>query len=128
MRLVIERLVGNLPFGLHTAGLYSLSHYFVQNGDLMADPEMCFIVVDNRRETKEYELTFIVPYMYHVASAAIYEESIIIENRIIPDRYIRPMQLRHAAFANQWLENVRQQGFLTQLQNGSITQISDTAE
>ncbi len=107
MPLVIERLAGNLPFGLHTASLYSLSHYFVQNGDLMADPEMCFIVVDNRRQARDYELTFIVPYLYHMASAMIYEESIVIENRIIPDEYKRPMQLRHTAFANQWLENSR---------------------
>lgn len=32
--------------------LYSLSHTYVQNGDLMRDPEMCFIVEPNQRRIR----------------------------------------------------------------------------
>ena len=128
MPLVIERIAEKIKFGLHTASLYSLSHYYEFDGDLMADPEMCFIVADNRRQAGDYELTFIVPYMYHQASAMIYEESIVIDSHIVPDKYIPPMQHKHAHFANQWLINIQQQGFLIQLEKGKTIRLSDDDE
>jgi hypothetical protein len=46
MPLTLERIDSNIrtPFG--TATLYSLMHHFRQNGDLMRDPEMTFLVID----------------------------------------------------------------------------------
>jgi len=47
MSLTIEKPDSNLnPSGKVTT--YGLSHYYEQNGDLLRDPEMVFIVVDNR--------------------------------------------------------------------------------
>src|SRR6188508_3414085 len=64
MPLVLEKLEINIitPFG--NGITYSLSHNYVQNGDLMRDPEMVFIVIDNRRNETDYKDITILPQMY----------------------------------------------------------------
>jgi hypothetical protein len=62
MPLTIERL-GDAYGG--NAGLYSLCHYYEQNGDLMQDPEMCFVFVDGRTsENKGCEKVQVAPYYF----------------------------------------------------------------
>jgi len=48
MTLTMECIEENIstPFGI--GKLYSLCHYYEQNGDLMRDPEMCFIAFTRR--------------------------------------------------------------------------------
>jgi hypothetical protein len=111
MPLTIECVLENIktPFG--EAALYSLCHYFEQNGDLMRDPEMCFLVVDNRRESNQYDLIGIYPQMYRMDGLGLDRESIRIENgKMVSFRAF--MQRDHAIFACSWLKNIRQQGFL----------------
>lgn len=43
----------NTPWGF--AKLYSVSHTYIQNSDLMRDPEMVFIVCDNRAHEKDFD-------------------------------------------------------------------------
>jgi hypothetical protein len=111
MPLTIEKLEENLltPWGVGTT--YSLCHYYEQNGDLMRDPEMVFIVVDNRSEEKDYENLHIYPKMYQQDNIGIYEESITIEFGKITS-YIKAWQAAHVQFAQQWLSNIKEQGFL----------------
>ncbi|HVM86688.1 MAG TPA: hypothetical protein VMT76_00775 [Puia sp.] len=111
MPLVIERIAENIMTDFGAAKLYSLAHYYEQNGDLMSDPQMCFLVIDQRTQTKDIEHIFIYPQMYQLDGLGIYEESILIkDNRVIGCK--KAWQDGHCGFANLWLNNIRQQGFL----------------
>lgn len=112
MPLTIERIGWNIQTPWGTAVLYSLCHYYTQNGDLMQAPEMCFVVVDQRKEFKsDYDKIMVVPYMFQQADLGIYEESAIIENSNL-SKFRRSQQKSHTEFANLWLNNIREQGFL----------------
>lgn len=92
--------------------LISLCHYYEQNGDLMQDPEMCFVVVDQReQEQTAFEKVMIVPYLYQQANLGIYEESMTFKDNVVNHRDSN-MQMQHVIFANQWLKNIEAQGFL----------------
>lgn len=102
MPLIIEN-IGNHSF--HKWGdatLYSLCHYYKLNGDLMQDPEMCFIV-DQAQQ-------YIYPYMFTQANLGIYQESILL-GRGLP-LYNKKQQADHTAFADGWLTNILEQEFL----------------
>jgi len=111
MPLTIEKLEDGLltPWGVGTS--YSLCHYYEQNGDLMRDPEMVFIVVDDRKEKCDYENLHVYPKLYQQDNLGIYEESITIAKGQVT-AYIRAWQAAHTHFAQQWLSNVKEQGFL----------------
>jgi len=111
MQLNMEKLEENIltPWGI--AATYSLSHSYTQNGDIMRDPEMVFIVVDSRQNQKDYKGIVIYPQMYRQDNLGLYEESIIIENGEIKS-FIKTWQISHCNFANLWLENIKEQGFL----------------
>ncbi|MDB5158717.1 MAG: uncharacterized protein JWR50_3424 [Mucilaginibacter sp.] len=112
MPLTIERVGENVDTYWGEASLYSLCHYYTENGDLMQDPEMCFIVADQREEDlTALDKVKIVPYLYQQANLDIYEESISFVNNEM-DKYDRTLQLHHVVFANQWLQNIQDQGFL----------------
>jgi hypothetical protein len=111
MPLVLEMVAENIqtPFG--RAKLYSLAHYYKQNGDMMRDPEMCFVVIDSRKEKNDFENIFIFPQMFRQDNLGIYEESILIsENKITGCK--KRWQDSHCHFTNTWLKNISQQGFL----------------
>ena len=111
MPLNMEKLEENIltPWGV--AVTYSLSHTYLQNGDLMRDPEMVFIVVDNRQNEKDHKEIAIYPQMYQQDNLGLYEESVTIENGQIKS-FIKTWQNGHCNFANLWLKNIRAQGFL----------------
>lgn len=111
MPLTMERIKENIITIFGKGTLYSLCHYYEQNGDLMRDPEMCFIVVDNRLEKKDFNAVGIYPQMYRLDSLGLDEESIAIENGAIAS-YIKIWQKGQCSFANVWLKNIREQGFL----------------
>ncbi len=78
----------------------------------MQDPEMSFIMIDNRGEdAAAYEKVVVTPYMFQQANLGIYQESAIIENNQLT-KFKRQQQADHTAFANGWLQNVKEQGFL----------------
>ena len=109
MPLTIER-IGKIYW--ENGILISLCHYYVQNGDMMQDPEMCFIVVDQREfDMAAFEKVTIVPYLYQQAGLGIYEESMTFKNNVV-DYCNNELQLQQVIFANQWLQNIRLQGFL----------------
>ena len=109
MPLTIER-IGHIYW--ENGVLVSLCHYYQQNGDLVQDPEMCFIVVDQREKDKTaYDKVMIVPYLYQQANLGIYEESMLFNNNVVVHCDTK-LQLQHVVFANQWLQNIVQQGFI----------------
>ena len=97
MPLVIEWL-GKGPAG---GDLIAISHTYVQNGDLMRDPEIVFLVTEN-------EWT---PVSFRNDSLGVYQESMIIEDGEI--RYVRPKLIADLrSFARTWDRNIAAQGFL----------------
>ena len=112
MPLTVENIGSNIETPWGTAGLFSLCHYYEMNGDLMQAPEMCFLVIDQRHTFKaDYDQLKVIPYLYRQADLAIYEESVIIENAKLT-KFRRDKQKAHTEFANLWLINIREQGFL----------------
>lgn len=80
--------------------IFSVAHYFEQNGDLMADPEMCFIQI---KTSGDY-----FPSYYKQDSIGMEQESIIMAGGVIKGvRIIQ--QLEHSVFANMWLKNIKDQ-------------------
>ncbi|RAJ28100.1 DUF6908 domain-containing protein [Pedobacter cryoconitis] len=112
MPLVLERIGERIltPYGF--ACHYSLLHYYKQMGDMMRDPEMRFIVVDQRlADTTAYEKVKIIPSMFQQDSIGLFEESVLIIDSITK-KYAPQMNADQAAFANLWLSNIKSQGFL----------------
>ncbi|RKR80084.1 hypothetical protein BDD43_0177 [Mucilaginibacter gracilis] len=112
MPLTIEKIGEDIitPIGVGCA--YSLCHYYEQNGDLMQDPEMCFLILDNRADdVKELSKVTIAPFMFQQANLGIYQESIEFANQIMGEVHTE-MQADHAEFADMWLGNIKLQGFL----------------
>lgn len=112
MPLTIEHIGQYIstPYGL--ADQYSLCHYYEQNGDLMQDPEMCFLVIDHRETFSDDHFKLkIAPYMFQQASLGIYQASVRMVSSIATVFHFK-MQKEQTLFANQWLRNIDQQGFL----------------
>ena len=76
---------------------YSVAHYYKQNGDLMSDPEMTFVVVGNH----------IIPISFTQHSLGVFEESVIDAE----GGWMVKQQLHrnHVAFANHWMKNIKDQ-------------------
>lgn len=112
MPLSIEKIQEAIETPDGKAVLYSLSHNYVQNGDLMRDPEMLFIVLDGSDEINgDLSLVKIFPAMYQQDNLGIYQESIIITDGILKSYYPKP-QTEHTEFADLWLNNIKNQGFI----------------
>lgn len=79
----------------------SVAHYYEQNGDLMADPEMIFIYVKAKG-------SFIPCYYKQDGILLSEEESVRFENGEIK-AYRKAMQESHCIFANIWMKNIKYQ-------------------
>ena len=80
--------------------IFSVAHYYEQNGDLMADPEMCFI---NLKAVGSY-----LPSYFKQDGIGLEQDSIVMENGEIKG-YRAKMQADHTSFANMWLRNIKNQ-------------------
>ena len=97
MAVVVE-WVGGCALG----DVFSVAHYYEQNGDLMADPEMTFL----RAEDGRY-----YPLSYKLDSLGVYRGGVVWEDG--EPRYINAREQRdEAIFAGKWMtENIRWQQF-----------------
>jgi hypothetical protein len=97
MPVCVER-VGQIPWG----PLFSVTHYYEQNGDLMSDPDMVFL---QGASGKFY------PISYQQDNLGIYQEVIAeTDSQTGTPTKIRPKLSRDlAAFANQWMKNIKDQ-------------------
>ena len=99
-------------FASKLGGQFATESYgqFLRN--IQKDPEMCFIVVNNMQEqAKAYEMVKIIPYLFQQDNAGLFEESVIFTDNKTT-KYSPKMNADHAAFANLWLGNIKNQGFL----------------
>ena len=82
--------------------IVSMAHYYVQNGDLMADPEMTFLCAKVNRDF------MIFAGSYRQDGLGINQESI----RYTQEdgwRYNKILQAEHTQFAGMWLKNIKEQ-------------------
>lgn len=95
--------IGKGPNGLP---MIAVSHNFIQNGDVMADPDM---QVEVGQGLKGPEL---FPVTYQQSSLSIYQEvyTTDAEGKAVGVRTRLKMQLR--SFLRTWGANLRRQGFL----------------
>lgn len=81
---------------------FSMAHYGEQMGDLMADPEMCFLLAQNKNDS------IIIPYSFRNDYMGVDRMDILIENNTI--KGIRKKAIAdNVAFANMWLKNIKNQ-------------------
>jgi len=96
MAVVVES-IGSTPLGLEV----SVAHYYKQNGDLMADPEMVFLVSDVNGD--------IYPFSYLQHGLGLNQVAVRLEGSKI---FIKQkLQRDITRFANQWMKNIQQQQF-----------------
>ena len=100
--LKLEAGEGMMPLHLEWIGedKVAISHTYVQNGDLMRDPEMTFRV-DREKGTLE-PLTF-----QQDGGIPIYQE-VYPE----PGKWVPKLRSDLSAFAQQWFKNISEQGYL----------------
>jgi len=80
--------------------LFSVTHYYEQNGDLMRDPDMEFLKVGD-----DYYPT----YMRQDGGGAYEREAVVYGEDGKIERYYPRMQADLAFFANQWMKNIKEQ-------------------
>lgn len=79
--------------------LYSVAHYYEQNGDLIRDPDIVFL--------KDSEANYYL-VSYQQDGLGIYQEAVIFEADTI--KGIRPKTQRDiASFCTLWMNNIREQ-------------------
>ena len=94
--------VEKLYYGDHFGNpVYSMMHWYTQNGDLMRDPDITFSVDrENHR---------ILPLTYQMDALGQYQEVFI--QREGKTLYSRRLMVDLDRFLWQWLKNIQEQGF-----------------
>ncbi len=77
--------------------LYSIAHYYKQNGDMMRDPDMVFA----RQPAGK-----VFPISFDQSAPTIYQESVWFDNGF---KMKTRQQKDHATFANIWMKNIKEQ-------------------
>lgn len=85
--------------------IVSVAHYYEQNGDLMADPEVTFVVG---------KLGSVFPISYRQDGLGINREYVRWDGEGNVHSNLR-MQNDLASFCNEWMENIQQQQYGGQL-------------
>ena len=80
--------------------LFSVAHYYEQNGDLMRDPDMEFLKVGD---------DYYPVYMRQDGGGAYEREAVVYGKDGKIERYYPRMQADLAFFANQWMKNIKEQ-------------------
>ncbi len=81
---------------------FSMAHYGEQNGDLMADPKMCFLLAQKGADS------IVIPYSFRNDYMGVDRMDILIENNKI--RGARKKAIAdNVSFANMWLKNIKNQ-------------------
>jgi len=77
--------------------IFSICHYFKQNGDMCCDPDMTFLC----------SVKGILPMSFEQAIPPIYQVSVRIVDGAMHSN--EALQAEHCRFADQWLANIAQQ-------------------
>lgn len=99
MPVSVERLFQIPTFDEH----FAISHTYEQNGDLMRDPEMEFVVKDG----KYFPVTFRQDNLGIMQEVLVYRDS-----DGTPVRYNQTLQRDLVEFGNMWMININEQQHL----------------
>jgi len=92
---VSVELVSRVPWGT----IFAVAHYYEQCGDLMADPDMMFLVSKDG----------VCPMTYQQDNMGIYHEAVSVEGGELHVNTTRQAEL--VEFANLWMRNIEEQQF-----------------
>lgn len=99
MPLSIERLSTGISFGPIQIDIFSLTHYFKQNGDLVPDPDMSFAVSQSNKNS-----IWALSYQDQFG----YQEGVFQDSNSVW-KINKHIQRDHTSFASMWLQNIKQQ-------------------
>jgi len=80
--------------------LYSVAHYFEQNGDLMRDPDMEFMKIGD---------DYYPVYFRQDGGIALEQEAVVYGPGGKIERYYPKLQADLAEFADRWMRNIKEQ-------------------
>ncbi len=83
---------------IRTGEIFSLAHYGEQNGDLMRDPEVCFLKSGDSYYPLDFRNDYLGKYNEYVDCSS--GEPVLVDAR---------MQADNTSFCNQWLQNIKAQ-------------------
>lgn len=99
MAVVVEKL-----YDLDSGVVYSVSHYYEQNGDLMSDPDITFLKVATPDKNFYFPLTYRQDSLGIDRELVAYDES---GRKIIG--CFNKVQADTAAFCSVWMRNIKNQ-------------------
>lgn len=97
MDLVVEATPMLDRFDEQNSLAFSIAHYFKQNGDLCADPEMVVFYYP--------DLNMVEAYSFQQAIPPIYQEVFPEPGKVFPQ-----LKRELNSFLSQWLRNIKSQG------------------
>ena len=97
---------GKIDFSGYPAKIVSVSHYFKQNGDLVPDPDMQFIVLDDFPNSDEFGLP-IFPQTFQ--NQFRYDQAIFQDDDTNKWYVNRTLLSSLVSFANMWMNNIAAQ-------------------
>lgn len=97
--------IGSVP-SIGSGCLYSIAHYFKQNGDMMRDPEMIFWAGGTHNKNLGWSETYYPVYFRQ--DPMIEQESAAFEDGKLKGIRVK-MQADHVKFANFWMHNIKEQ-------------------
>lgn len=100
MPVFIEKLESDVNIAGRPVDIYSLSHYFEQNGDLVPDPDMTFAV-------SRIDSMYIWPMTFQTQFS--YKRGIFFDDKEGIWRMNESEQADEAVFAGIWLKNIKHQ-------------------
>lgn len=128
-RMPLDVIIVNEPFefpfdGYH-AQEYELCQYYDINGDIVRDPLMGFVVLDRRGDNlTDFSLVEVYPYKFERGLPYVLTQSIKLMDEEVY-QVDRALQRAQVTIAESWLDEILEQGFLEQLQQGNIEQDDD---
>ena len=111
MDFVVENLERTESFLGDDMKVYSIAHNSVQNGDLMADPDMEIGVINDGEHMRIIPMTFQNDFMGIYQTVFNYDRT----------AFSRQLLTDLDEFLYSWLENIKNQGFYDDIKNVKAT-------
>jgi hypothetical protein len=117
MRLCIE-YVGTGPRGMP---LVSVAHYYEQNGDLMADPDLVFEVNPAEDGPLSWKTGEWGPVSFTQHSTGTYQEAVVVHDGkvMVAPKLIASLK----SFARMWDRNIKAQGYVAAFERQRLAKV-----
>jgi hypothetical protein len=113
MPLSVEKLYNTSGDLFPDGQVYSLTHYYEQQGDLMRDPDVEFLVLDKRSKpggSNKPDFIAVIPIHFRQDGICGRDQQIIeMENCQGTGKYSKSALSDCVTFCNMWMKNLKQQ-------------------